>query len=47
MDTYPGHELVEGGDGGWVGRSRNSESVLTTHYLSMVCLLREFFVNYL
>ena len=36
MDTYPGQELVEGGDGGWVGRSRNSESALTTHYLSMI-----------
>ena len=36
MNTYPGHELVEGGEGGWVGRSQNSESAPTTHYLSMV-----------
>lgn len=36
MDTYPGHEGVEGGGGGWVERSRNSERALTTRHLSMV-----------
>ena len=36
MDTYPGHEGVKGGGGGWVGRSRHSERALTRHYLGTV-----------
>lgn len=41
MDTYPGHELVEGGDGAWVGRAESKFGKCAYHTLPKYGLIVE------